>query len=177
MRIIKVIIAIVASVVAARGDIVRDCDDMLWIVSNLTDGDAFEELLTMHDCWSHLIPVLISQLKPVDELVIRSSYCDKYKNALNVVWSIRALRYITGVDFYGTALSFDYDDEIRGDLLTKNGDLNKTPFFATWMSRDYIYFSDMHVQEQIIKKWKNALKEGIQVRSASQKRSIDDWYF
>lgn len=82
---------------------------------------------------------LVNELQVVPEKWIRGGDQDKHPKTMHVIWSLRALRYITGgINFKGkTKYRFNESSEIEANrkqfLRPEN---NEVPFFAVWMSRD-----------------------------------------
>ena len=91
-----------------------------------------------------------------------------------VVWAIRALRSLTGLDFQATTkatLTRDernfFDPDTAGQI----------PFFGVWMSRDRVWVAPQDAQIAIIKKWRVWF-----VKHGSNYKFVDDpvaahWYF
>jgi hypothetical protein len=123
------------------------------------------------------VSCLIKELSIVQEEKILLQEYDQHKETLHVIWCIRALRYLTGIDFRGkTAYQFKESEKNREDFLNKNSK-TELPFFAVWMSRGSIYIAPKDTQEEIINKW----KEWYSINGKSFKYDpVDDinkWYF
>ena len=101
---------------------------------------------------------LIQELHAVDGVRILSQeqYDPKWKDAEHVVWSLRALRTITGaLEFRAKASNHFDDSEIErncewftgGEQFKKDGTVH---FFGVWMSRDSLCIAPKDAQEKII---------------------------
>ena len=103
---------------------------------------------------------LIDELHPVDETRILAP--GKHSEAEHVLWSIRALRYLThGKDFCGKT-----DHEFGSSEIERNRKYwlylrhqNCVSFFAMWPSRGTEYVAPSDAQKQIIEQWKNWFRD------------------
>ncbi len=99
--------------------------------------------------------LLIKELRNIPETAIYSNDEEKHKSSMHIIWCIRALRYLTGLDFKGTTKHiFTKQERDRKYWLTLKNE-QELPFFADWMSRENIYIAPKDAQEEIIKKWKS----------------------
>jgi hypothetical protein len=132
-------------------------------VSNLGPKTALSDLTQFRKDPHLAVHLLVAQLTPVTEVRICPIDKEKHTNAMKVLWSIRALRYLTGQDFTAeTKHQFGYDDidDQRNQMLHHlSGDKDQVTFFGVWMSRDCVYFAPLDAQNKIIEKWKEWLKE------------------
>lgn len=101
--------------------------------------------------------LLIAELHTLDETHIFSWEKEKHKEAMHVIWCIRALRYLTGgLDFEGrTAHEFgkSQTEQDRKYWLDRDED-GELAFFAVWPSREATYIAPEDAQEVIINKWR-----------------------
>ena len=92
--------------------------------------------------------LLISSLKPVRR---RQYVSGQYPQ---VVWNIRALRSLTGLDF--TPLR---KQEEEAHFLGHDANTDTVHFFGTWMSRDRVWVAPRDAQTAIIRKWREWLTQ------------------
>lgn len=121
---------------------------------------------------------LIRELRVVVETEITALDQEKHAAAMRVIWSIRALRYLTGgLDFKGrTKYEFKETESERTYFLTRAGE-EELPFFAVWMSRDTVYIAPPDAQGEIIEKWNRWYSERGETFRYNPSKSIDEWYF
>ena len=104
------------------------------------------------------VKLLIAELSLIPEKKILNAKQSDHEKAMHVIWCVRALRYLTGLDFHGTTghrFSATEDEMARRDLLNRSKD-GQVAFFAVWMSRDSIYVAPKDTQKEIIAKWKRS---------------------
>src|SRR6266700_4843804 len=112
--------------------------------------------------------LLISSLAPVR----RGQY--RYDKHPQVVWNIRGLRSLTGLNFRATTNSKLDDDESHFlDLNAKR----EVHFFGTWMSRDRVWVAPLDAQTAIIGKWREWFKNRGQTFTYVNDPNPDRWYF
>ncbi|MGZ3524957.1 MAG: hypothetical protein ACXU9L_09220 [Thermodesulfobacteriota bacterium] len=132
------------------------------LVANLGPDVSIQELQQLRSDPHLAVRLLVDQLKPVKEVEIVAWEQKKYIEAMKVVWSIRALRFLTGVDFLSeTEYRFGESgtEDTRNQMLHHHrGAKNEVSFFGVWMSRDAIYFAPVDAQKKIITKWKEWLR-------------------
>lgn len=114
------------------------------------------ELLDAHRCAA--LPLLAAELRPVPEGRIAHDELPSRPAAMHVVWTIMALRYLTGEEMTArTSAPLPKTGGVPGDawdLLRKGLPRGETQFFAVWMSRDHVYLADVAAQRRIIEKWR-----------------------
>lgn len=135
------------------------------VISRLSDSSNFE---TFYKRPRRAAELLISSLKPVR----RGQYV-KGKHP-QVVWEIRALRSLTGLDFTATTKSKLGEDEAHFLGLGRNGEVH---FFGTWMSRDRVWVAPVDAQIAIIGKWREWLETSGSTFAYANDRNFDHWYF
>jgi hypothetical protein len=113
--------------------------------------------------------LLIATLKP-----IRRGQYTTGKHP-QVVWNIRALRSLTGLNFRGPTKA-DLT-EYEAHFLGHDPQTDEVDFFGTWMSRDRVWVAPLDAQTTIIKKWKTWFREHGQSFTYVNDRNSDDWYF
>lgn len=122
---------------------------------------------------------LVGQLHVVERTSLSPQEFDKQARALRVVWSIRALRYITGgkdvVAHLSPELILKLDAKRKEFLTDRRSDA--IPFFAVWMSRDIIYFAPRQAQEDIIAVWHRWYQTEGTTFEYRRATSMEDWYF
>ena len=98
---------------------------------------------------------------------------------MRVIWSIRALRYLTGQEFRArTEHVFGNSDseQTRKDLLTSHGK-RTVSFFAEWMSRGSIYVAPGDAQREIIRQWRAWHAAHGKTWQLGPEPDFNDWYF
>ena len=121
---------------------------------------------------------LITQLRVLPETVITPWNQDRHKASLHVIWSLRALRYITGgLEFRAkTKHEIKKSEEPRNYWLTYKT-TEDLPFFAVWPSRDAVYISPPDTQAAIIEKWRRWYSESGQTFEYKTSQRLNEWYF
>ncbi len=124
------------------------------------------------------VGLLVKQLEVISEKKILSGDRQAYPREMRVVWSIRALRYLTSLDFKGnTDYRFEKnEDKDRTQFLHMSQD-GRVAFFGMWMSRDSIYIAPKDAQQEIIKKWNEWTASTLNDYKFPVPRDIDFWYF
>jgi hypothetical protein len=121
---------------------------------------------------------LIGELHVVPETVITAYTRKEHKPSMHVIWSLRALRYITGALEFRAKTKYEIknSEEPRKYWLTykKTEDL---PFFAVWPSRDAVYISPPDTQAAIIEKWRRWYSESGQTFEYKTSQKLNEWYF
>jgi hypothetical protein len=123
--------------------------------------------------------LLINELAIVPENKILAGDQSANKKAMHIIWCIRALRSMTGLDFTaptGNRFSKRVDEQTRNDLLKRPAS-DDVRFFAVWMSRDSIYVAPADAQEKIIKRWKEWYARNGQSHRYTTNSPLSDWYF
>lgn len=130
---------------------------------------GISELETLYKSPRRSAVLLIKALRPV-----RRGQYPEGKHP-QVVWNIRALRSLTGLDFRATTQADLTEDEAHFlDRDPKSAEVN---FFGTWMSRDKCWVAPVDAQTKIIKKWRKWLKEKSGSFTYVNDRNLDKWYF
>jgi hypothetical protein len=92
-----------------------------------------------------------------------------------VVWDIRALRSLTGLDFRGpTEAGLTQEEAHFLDHDPKTGGVE---FFGTWMSRDRVWVAPVDAQAAIIKRWREWFREHGETFTYVNDKNFDHWYF
>ncbi|MGD0826304.1 MAG: hypothetical protein ABR908_17115 [Terriglobales bacterium] len=113
--------------------------------------------------------LLIATLKPIR----RGQYVTgKHPQ---IVWNIRALRSLTGLDFRGPTRADLTDDEAH--FLGHDPKTDEVQFFGTWMSRDRVWVAPVDAQTTIIKKWRKWFREHGETFAYVDDQNFDHWYF
>jgi hypothetical protein len=159
---------------------VPECRDkqLQHFVARIEDVRDVQELAVLRKKPSEAAACLIHQLRVVDVTVLRPDERSRRPEDFRTIWSIRALRYLTGgKDFCAPTAHFDELDKDRQQFLTiRCGPGPDVSFFGVWMSRDVIYVAPEDAQEKIIQQWLNWYEtEGIRY-SYPPTRDVD-WYF
>ena len=144
----------------------REIDSLIVkAIQHLGEGDKQSfEVLSRHPVRS--AELLISSLRPTRR--------GKYRHHPKVVRQIRALRFLTRMDFKARTRYRLTDDEKH--FLAQDED-GQVKFFGTWMSRDVVFVGPRDAQARIIERWRDwFMKSGKAHRYASD-TPLDDWYF
>ena len=111
-----------------------------------TDEKGFTKFEILYEDPRRSTELLVATLKPVR----RSQYVGgKHPQ---VVWNIRALRSLTGLDFRAPTHADLTADEAH--FLDHNPKTDEVQFFGTWMSRDRVWVAPVDAQTTIIRKWR-----------------------
>lgn len=139
-------------------------------IGRLGEADkGFSELETLYKNPRRSAELLIRALQPVR----RGQYTGgKHPQ---VVWNIRALRSLTGLDFRGATQADLTEDEAH--FLDDDPKTDGVRFFGTWMSRDRCWVAPVDAQTTIIKKWRKWFKEKGDSFTYVNDRNFDNWYF
>lgn len=134
-----------------------------------TDENGFARFEILYKNPRRSTELLVSSLKPVR----RGQYLSNEHPG--VVWNIRALRSLTGLDFRaptGADLT-----EYEAHFLDHDANTDEVCFFGTWMSRDRVWVAPLDAQTSIIEKWRQWFKKYGQSFTYINDRKSDDWYF
>lgn len=143
-----------------------------------TDSATFrKEMTLLSRNPSKAVSCLIEELQIVQETKVLPKDADKHKSTLHIIWCIRALRYLTGIDFTGkTTYEFKKAEEDRTYFLKKDRN-SELPFFAVWMSHDVIYIAPEDAQKEIIEKWGKWYSINGESFKYEPVDDINKWYF
>jgi hypothetical protein len=133
-----------------------------------TDEHGFVKFEILYKNPRRSTELLISSLAPVP----RGQYLSNRHP--QVVWSIRALRSLTGLDFRAPTKRELEEDESHFLDLNAKGEVR---FFGTWMSRDRVWVAPLGAQTAIIGKWREWFEKHGQTFSYVNDRNFDNWYF
>lgn len=139
-------------------------------IARLGEADkGFSELETLYKNPRRSAELLIATLQPVR----RGQYTGgKHPQ---IVWNIRALRSLTGLDFRGATQADLTEDEAH--FLDHDPKTDEVQFFGTWMSRDRCWVAPLDAQTTIIKKWRKWFREHGDSFAYVNDRNFDNWYF
>jgi len=121
---------------------------------------------------------LTASLHTLDVLSITPRERGEQAEAMAVVWSLRALRFLTGGKDYRapTSHQFPASEGAREQFLHRGAEDGSVRFFSTWMSRDTVYIAPRDAQEAIISKWRDwYANEGVSFPYEPSEH-VDDWY-
>jgi hypothetical protein len=134
-----------------------------------TDSEGFGRFEILYKNPRRSTELLIASLKPIR----RGQYVEgKHPQ---VVWNIRALRSLTGLNFRGPT-NADLT-EYEAHFLDHDPTTDEVNFFGTWMSRDRVWVAPLDAQTTIIKKWQTWFREHGQSFAYVNDRNSNDWYF
>jgi hypothetical protein len=134
-----------------------------------TDQKGFAKFEVLYRNPRRSAELLIASLQPVRR--------DQYQSGRHpqVVWSIRALRSITGLNFRASTRADMTEDEAH--FLGRDPRTDEVDFFGTWMSRDRVWLAPLDAQSAIIKKWREWFEKNGQTFTYVNDRNFDHWYF
>jgi hypothetical protein len=137
--------------------VVCDAQSVEKAVSELgRDGANVDRVKLMKTDPRKAVGLLVSQLSTVSREKLVAG--EKDADAEHILWSIRALRYLTGGKDFCAATNYDFgsteEEKNRRYWLTfRHGSCLR--FFALWPSRDAVYIAPRDTQEKIIAEWKS----------------------
>ena len=121
---------------------------------------------------------LIRELRVIPETVIMSWNEHEHKPSMHVIWSLRALRYITGGLEFRAKTKYEIEgSEGRRKYFLTYKTTDDLPFFAVWPSRDSVYISPPDTQAAIIEKWRRWYSESGQTFAYKASQRPNEWYF
>lgn len=123
------------------------------------------------------VPYLARQLHVTNVRQINFSQSERHPEEMRIIWSIAALRYISGQDFHATQESRGNPDSARYQMLRIGAPAGSTKFFGIWMSRGTTYFASPHEQKKIIDGWRRYSSSGICKPSGEKRRDILFWLY
>jgi len=147
------------------------------LASNLGPDNFKSSFEIMKSSPSASVHALIGELRVVEATLITGSFRDQDRKDMHVIWCIRMLRALTGLDFTARTLNiFGPDEQQRAFWLTKK-DNQGIPFFATVMSSDSVYIAPMDTQSDIIWEWSDWYKSySSRHRYNTELPPKEDWY-
>ena len=134
-----------------------------------TDKNGIDNFEVLYKNPRRSTKILISSLKPVR----RGQYLSNHHP--QVVWNIRALRSLTGLDFRAPT-KVDLS-EYEAHFLDHDPKTDDVHFFGTWMSRDRVWVAPLDAQTVIIRKWQKWFEKHGRTFSYVNDRNFDNWYF
>jgi len=134
-----------------------------------TDEKGFTQFEILYESPRRATELLVATLQPVR----RGQYVGgKHPQ---VVWNIRALRSLTGLDFRAPTHADLTADEAH--FLDHNPKTEEVEFFGTWMSRDRVWVAPVDAQTTIINRWRKWFRENGENFKYVNDRNLDKWYF
>lgn len=139
---------------------------ILKTIRHLGERDAKQdfEVFSRHPARS--TELLVNSLRPTRR--------GKYRHHPKVIRQIRALRFLTGLDFKARTAYPLTDDEKHFLAQDEEGQVK---FFGTWMSRDVVFVAPRDAQARIIKRWRDWFIESGKTHKYAADTPLDDWYF
>ena len=134
-----------------------------------TDEKGFTRFEILYDDPRRSTELLVATLKPVR----RGQYI--VSKHPQVVWNIRALRSLTGLDFRAPTHADLSADEAH--FLDHNPKTEEVQFFGTWMSRDRVWVAPVDAQTTIIRKWREWFAQHGNGFMYVNDPVADHWYF
>jgi hypothetical protein len=186
----KLLLAILMSCITTANSAETDASqEVRFLIKHLgrpssPDAQQFEKLVTtitrLAEFPQTSVPLLIQELRPLNiaKLDVETNAPKENAEALHVMWSLRALYFITGTNFFArTSYKFSESeiDDRRSSLLSRQK--NRFCFFMEWMSRGTVYLAPIDVQQQIITEWKHWLRDSSKTWHFQKTAELNDWYF
>ena len=138
-------------------------------LSDDADKNGIDNFAVLYKNPRRSTEILISSLKPVR----RGQYLSNHHP--QVVWNIRALRSLTGLDFRAPTKA-DLSEE-EAHFLDHDAKTDEVCFFGTWMSRDRVWVAPLDAQTAIIRKWEMWFEHHGRTFSYVHDKNFDNWYF
>ena len=133
------------------------------------DTSGFDQFEILYKNPRRSAELLIASLQPV-----RRGQYQSGKHP-QVVWIIRALRSLTGLNFRAQTQANLTEDEAH--FLDRDATTDEVNFFGTWMSRDRVWVAPLDAQTIIIGKWREWFEKKGQTFTYVNDRNFDNWYF
>jgi hypothetical protein len=118
------------------------------------------------------VPTLAYQLKVTRTRKVSLSDRTVHRE-LKIVWTIAALRYITGMDFRTNIVSSPYPE---GREMIRKGGKSGGQAFGVWMSRELVYFNNAKAQSDIFTRWKRFARRGL-CRQGHENHDVLFWLY
>lgn len=135
-------------------------------IRNIGGADYEQDLKTLAQHPARSTELLIKSLRPVRR--------GKYRKHPDVIWYIRALRFLTGLDFKARTNGRLNEDEKN---FLGSDEQRQVKFFGTWMSRDIAFVAPKDAQVKIIKQWRDWFTAKGKTHTYATATPLDDWYF
>ena len=149
-------------------------------IAHLGIQSDYKDLEAIDKFGCDAVPALVRELRVVSARELKPDEQSAKPDAIHVAWSLAALRYTTGRDFYGRWRPQPYEKySVRAKFfLTQFAPKGDAKLFGSWMSNGTIYFSPMVTQKQIIREWVDYAASGSCKRSDwIGRREADFWFF
>jgi hypothetical protein len=154
----------------------RDIHQIVHCLGINDSSTIYQDLEFLTNRLDSSVALLVSELDTIQNLTkVSPEEVKRYSKAHHIVWCVRALRYLTGIDFTGrTKYVFQSGEGVRKKLLQV--DKGEYSFFAVRMAHDTIYIAPIDVQIAVIRQWK-AWLVGRSLEINFKKRNFNDWYY
>jgi len=158
----------------ARADGLRDVVRTLGIDDS---SEVYEKLTFLETDPDSAAKYLVAELKPIRSVVrIPPEQAQEYKSEVHVIWCIRALRYLFGIEFTArTRHKFKPDEKERLSEIRFGG--GEFAFFGVRMSHDVIYIAPVDTQVEIIREWNDWCAKTSHKVTSDRMKDFLDWYF
>ena len=135
-------------------------------IRNIGGADYEQDLKTFAQHPARATELLIKSLRPVRR--------GKYRKHPDVIWYIRALRFLTKLDFKARTNGRLNEDEKNFLVYDEQ---RRVKFFGTWMSRDIAFVAPKDAQINIIRQWRDWFTTNGKTHNYASATPLDDWYF
>lgn len=123
------------------------------------------------------VKLLVEQLSITSNTdKITFSNTNERKDDLRIIWSIRALRYLTGIQFSAPINTEASTEKKKFQFLLKRNEQG-LKFFGVKMSTETIYLAPIDTQFEIIKNWYSWSCKNLDTHSFPDEVDINEWYF
>jgi hypothetical protein len=153
-------------------------DQLARLVDGLGPKSNYRDLERINAFGCKAVPLLARQLVPsTDEFVLDQGR--QPARASKLVWTIAALRYVTGEDFHAPKRTarIGLATEPRVQFLTRGVPEGKAKIFGFWMSRSRVYFAQPSAQRIIIAQWRAFVRSGKCKTSLKGHRDVQFWLY
>ena len=153
--------------------------DVEKVIRALGPSTTRADLRVLRESPRRAVELLLRDLTTIPDEKILPDAQAQHTKAIHVIWSIRALRYLTRQEFRApTAHVFGdtENEQTRHDLLSAHG-TKTVAFFAEWMSRGSIYIAPTDAQIKIISDWRTWYAREGQTWRLGPEPDFNEWYF
>lgn len=147
------------------------------LVENLGPNSDSHSIEAIAEYNCKAIPYLTRQLQVVQPSQVNFNEAELYPDEMRVVWSIAALRYISGKDFYAKQARKVTLDSPRDQMLHSGAPQGQTKLFGVWMSRGLVYFASASDQAKIIESWRRYESSKACKPGRRKNRDISFWLY
>jgi hypothetical protein len=145
-------------------------------VSRLGPDSDYRSVAAVARLGCAAVPELTRQLSYVRPERMHFYDGARHAKAMRVLWSLAALRAITGKDFYAPDRSLAGSEDARAQMLRMGAPAGSSKLFGIWPSRGRIYFAGRVQQSRIIRQWRAFAASG-RCTGAGATRDAEFWVY